>query len=305
MFVEGRASIADLYRGRSARCGIYILAFNNGDHYVGQSTDVTRRFVQHLKAHKDIQGVSFRRVARRELDSVEREIIEGLQSIRVRIRNIILSSQPPMGKTDFDLVMSARRQQRWLSDARYTDSHGKRPIDPDLRRKYEHRWEYVQNMPHIVDAVKILRLFVQSCIPAIRRSEISFWSCTCPAYMGTNRYLLRINVNWQEVFTVYPNGQELQLSWHLARTHLQKAFGPRLTQLKDIHPWISITKHRYVPGGPDQVELLIDGAALILKLIRNRNLLMAARAFNLRLMQKGPNAYSRYHCLSLADELVD
>lgn len=43
-------SVAPLFR--EERCGIYILEFSNGDRYVGQAKDVTRRFAQHRHGGK-------------------------------------------------------------------------------------------------------------------------------------------------------------------------------------------------------------------------------------------------------------
>lgn len=72
--VEGRASVADIFRPEN-RCGIYVLHFGNGEFYVGQAVDVTRRYVQHCKNHEDIQHISFKQVANSKLNERERETI--------------------------------------------------------------------------------------------------------------------------------------------------------------------------------------------------------------------------------------
>jgi hypothetical protein len=55
--VAGLRSIAHLAAKSKGRCGIYDLAFANGEHYVGQAVDVTARFVTHAQTYADIAEV--------------------------------------------------------------------------------------------------------------------------------------------------------------------------------------------------------------------------------------------------------
>ena len=71
--VRGRLSIADLLPKSRGRCGIYLLVFSDGTFYIGQASDVVRRFGQHRKQHDNIVRWSFRPVKRRDLDAIERE----------------------------------------------------------------------------------------------------------------------------------------------------------------------------------------------------------------------------------------
>jgi hypothetical protein len=80
--IEGRASIADLFKNRQKRCGIYVLDFGNGDFYVGQATDVVRRHAQHCHNHQDISAIRFRPTAPDRLDSVEADVIAALEDNR-------------------------------------------------------------------------------------------------------------------------------------------------------------------------------------------------------------------------------
>lgn len=99
--------------------------------------------------------------------------------------------------------------------------------------------------------------------------------------------------------------RKLGFSWHLTLTSLEKVFGKKLIGLRMRYPNIRINNHQYKPGGPDQVNLSIKNTGTALKLIKDDDILRAIRLFNLRLMKKGACVYSRNHCLSLADRLVD
>ncbi len=67
--VEGRSSIADIF-SKNERCGIYVLHFVSGDkgkYYVGQATNVVRRFADHLRNpdRSDIEKISFKTLPRK------------------------------------------------------------------------------------------------------------------------------------------------------------------------------------------------------------------------------------------------
>src|SRR5688500_7329255 len=107
--IEGRVSIADLFKDPVKRCGVYVLDFSNGDFYVGQAFDVVRRHAQHCRNHQDITAIRFRPTAPDRLDRIEADVIAALESKDHRLRNIALTSVPPVD-SDFDLVMSKAQQ---------------------------------------------------------------------------------------------------------------------------------------------------------------------------------------------------
>lgn len=304
-YIENRASIADLFKP-GKRCGIYVLHFVTGEYYVGQAVDVTRRYVQHSKNHSDILQISFQQVPPNLLNEVEREAIAAIERQGFALRNIALTSIPK-GESDFDLVMPEEAQAEWLGNLRMVDMSGVRPIDPELRRKYEQRYQRLTGKQRSEEAIVVLREYVRSGIPGIRPGEISFWSCSCmPASHAPSMTVYsRINVFWQEVFTVFLAGGRLGFSWHLASSPLEHAFGKNLTGLRRRYRNILINDHRYAPGGQDQINLEINGSHDALKMMRDVDIIRAVRTFNLRLMKKGACVYNRYHCLSLADRLVD
>jgi hypothetical protein len=304
LHVQNRTSIADLFVP-SRRCGIYVLQFLDGEVYAGQAVDVTRRYLQHRRSHGDIEYISFKTAPRSNLNEEERRVIWTLERNGYHLRNITFTSAPS-GESDFDLVMPADERMKWLNDLAYVNSDTVRTDDIELRRKYARRFQRFNRQPFAQDAVEILRIYVQACIPAILRSELSFWSVSClPGFSvpGITIYS-RVNINWQEVFTIFSERGVLGFSWHLAAAPLEEAFGKSLSALFAHHPTIERTDHFYEPGGQDQMNLVTQDLAGARALLRDRNVIRAIRLFNLRLMIKGPCAYSRYHCFELADRLV-
>jgi len=303
--VQGRASIADLFP-LGKRCGLYILQFSDGEIYAGQALDVTRRYVQHRKVHYDIEKISFKQVAKKNLNEEERILIWMLEHHGHRLRNITFTSIPT-GKSDFDLIMSAEEQERWLKDTNYVELSGSRVIDPELRRKYSRKFQRFVAMPRSDEIMNILLRYVHAAIPVPLRSELSFWGCSClPSYSQPKVTIYsRINVYWQEVFTALDYEGELEFSFHLALSPLEEAFGESLSLLQEKFPLLETTENFYEPGGQDQINLIVQGADSAKTFMQQREIISAMRLFNLRLMKKGACIYSRYHCMDLADRLID
>jgi hypothetical protein len=298
---KGRGSIADLYKP-GTRCGIYVLLFGDGNAYVGQSVDVVRRYAQHLRVHQDIEAISFRVVPPHELDTTEQELIRLVERSGFRLRNVVFSALPPV-ESDFDLVMPSEEQVVWLSDMDRVDGDGARIVNAELRAKHTAKYRRLRMNSGIGDVLKKVRGYVQRGIPAIKRGEVSFWSLSClPAYHNPNITLfMRLNVYWQEVLTVF---RERQTGLDFFSLHVAREPIERDASLSGELPDLEITNHLYVPGGHDQVNLLVPSGTFD-ALMGRRSVQSGIRQFNHRLMKKGACNFARHHCLDLADEVVE
>jgi hypothetical protein len=296
--VQGRASIADLFP-LGKRCGLYILHFANGEIYAGKALDVTRRYVQHRKVHSDIEKISFRRVDQDKLSDEERALIWELEQSGRHLRNIVFTSIPK-GESDFDLIMPVAEQERWLQDLRTIETSGERVIEPELRRKYRRTFERFLQLPHADQAIDVLKAYVHRGIPAFQRGEVSFWCVSCMPGRGV---YARINIYWQEVLTVFTAENNLWLSLHMADSPFTPLSDEALALLFERHPSIEVKEHKYKPGGPDQINIVLPARAAE-SFLADPEVLPAIRLFNLRLMKKGPCNFGRYHCMDLADRLV-
>lgn len=297
-YVRGRTSVADLFKP-GERCGIYVLHFTTGELYAGKAVDVTRRYVGHRQNHPDIESVSFKRIAEADLDAEEQRVIEGLERSGILLRNIIYTSIPK-GESDFDLVMPPEEQERWLRDLTFVDHGGPRLVEPNLRRKYAKKYQEFSRMPFADQVTRTLRTYVQIGVPAYRRGEVSFWGVSCLA-SGT---IARVNVFWQEVFSVHEREGQIWISVFMAESPFDEIPEGEDFVLSDLFPSIGTTDLRYKPGGADQVNVIV-AAEEAEPFLQHPLVSKAVRLFNLRLMKKGPCTYGRYHCMDLADHLVD
>ena len=298
--VEGRASIADLFKPEH-RCGIYILHFKNDQYYAGLAIDVVRRYAQHRLNHTDIVKISFKTVPQLSLSEEERSLIWTLERQNFVLRNITFTGLPP-AESDFDLIMPLADQQAWLQGHDLPDTDSERIGAPERRLKYTAHYQRLLRQPEVKLVIDVLRTYAQIGIPIRRRSEISFWCSSC---LPTPHVFSRININWQEVLTVYRRTDgAIWSSFHLAASPITALSDSDLEQLT---PWDSAgysTDHYYEPGGQDQlhVEIPIED---MLRFLAEPAIQSSIRLFNWRLMKKGPCIYGRYHCLDLADHLVD
>ncbi|MDQ3603352.1 MAG: hypothetical protein M3385_05795, partial [Actinomycetota bacterium] len=119
-----------------------------------------------------------------------------------------------------------------LDDLGYVDDGGERLIDPELRRRYRERFQHFLDMPRAEEALDVLRTYIKVGVPAIRRGEVSFWGCSC---LPTKDVYSRVNIYWQEVFTVSTSLNDLWFSLHLARSPLMEALGNRESPLTHTH----------------------------------------------------------------------
>ena len=250
--VESRTSVADLFKP-GKRTGIYVLGFSNGEVYAGKSVDVTRRYHQHRKAHADLASLRFLCVPSRSLDETERDVIWSLEAANAAMRNIALMSEPQAGSDlDFE-VMDPDAQQRFLDDLRFNDGTGTRTNDPAVRARYTRRFAEFLGLPEAEPVTQFLRAYVPACIPGWLRSEMTFWSVSC--WPSKKDVRTRLNINWQEVLTLYVFEEELRASFHAALSPLEEKYGPTLEGFLEAFPSAQIDDDFYKPGGQDQLHV--------------------------------------------------
>ncbi|WP_227485732.1 GIY-YIG nuclease family protein [Corynebacterium aurimucosum] len=101
------------------RCGIYVIEFDDGTKYVGQTIDIVKRFRNHTHGSKhheswgDVVALSFAPAPPLELDILEKQVIQSQLSARVLLRNRsgVLASEGP---SPLDLVVTVTEQKHWV-----------------------------------------------------------------------------------------------------------------------------------------------------------------------------------------------
>ena len=304
--VETRRSIADLFK-KNDRCGIYVLHFSDDVYYVGQAVDVVRRFVQHKKTYDDIVMLYFKDVSRTNLDEVEVEILGTVESsFRVRIINL---ASAPQCESELDDVVSEHEQEKWLNDSCHSIDTSKRFVDDILRSKYTRAFnKMIRDSKFENLFLPVLRKYIGKCVIEPYRTEVSFWGCSCLLRYSskTNTVYSRVNLFWQEVFTLaYLHDDNCPIySFHVSRSILDKTTDAEVKRRYGKFKTLFADDHYYQKGGQDQFCVSLYDRDEALKILDDELFVRSAKLFNLRNMKKGAHVYARYHCMDLADLIL-
>ena len=307
--VYNKGSISKIWR--ASRRGIYVLGFSNGDCYVGQSLDVTKRFTQHRKTWDDIEKICFKRVAKKNLNQTEENLIKLFEREGYILRNNThtTAGNIPIGMSDFDLIMSPEDQEKWRRDIEWSPSGAPRVINDKQRLKYTKKFQQFRDMDRSEEIIKVLKKYITKTIPSYRSGEMSYWSCTClpQAPAKNNITCSRIHINWQSTFEVHMFLGKPEFSFYVAKSVLEK--DSKIKKLLHKPKWAFrgawSNNHQKKPGGQDQENFSVYGCEDMLALINNKEMLKAMRLFNLRLIRRGLCNASRFHCFDLADKLLE
>lgn len=300
-------SIAHLFPSnkKGGRCGIYLLVFQDGTHYIGQAIDVVRRFAQH-RLRFDIVGFSFIRTPAKKLDELERDKIYLAESVGLRLVNFIHTTVVA-GETDLDLLLPEEEQQKWIGAGAY---HFERDQAEPIRLSQTHLDRYAERIkrfhahPQSALAAHLLRTYLINCIPAPRRTEYSFWNVSClPATgRGTFERLLCVSAASMELFVLLCDKKNKDDIWGFL-TVSDEALTSRVPDPEEFrkrHTSVDFTVHPYRDAGEDQITLWVSGATALKQLLEDEDVQFAGGILAQRVMRKRPTFYAQYHCPQLA-----
>jgi len=305
--VAGRSTIADLFSASNKRCGVYVLYFHNGDCYVGQARNVVRRFAEHRRRWNDIKEIKFQTLKPDFLNSIEQNSILTLENAGFSVRNIQYAAIPHI-ETDFDLIMSLEQQQMWHENLNWVDIEGDRLQNEPIRMRYREKYNQLMMMPFADEIKQILRNYVRSCVPAIKRAEVAHWVCTC---LPSKIVYSRVNCGMQVVFQIGVKEQKIIANFHMSRESANLLASKPLKASEDrIDTQIcgapaAIIRNDLSSGGLDQVQISVRHPENIYRILNDSRQLQIARSFNLQLMRKRTSGWQRNHCLDLADCIYD
>ena len=292
-------SMSAVLPAASARCGIYVLYFEDGHRYVGQARDVLTRFGSHRRRWGgQITGFDFAPAAPGELNDLERRTIQRLEHDGIRLRNSALAGLP-MGESPLDLVVDRVEQEQWLESGTDTEyDFEQRVAVANSRRRSGTNFAALRAREDYQDLRFALLLFLISVVPWPHETERRFWSMT--AMPSTNRSraqrrLTAISVNNVEVLVVATVLEDDE--WVLGGF---VNVSPDMVRHADLGWPLKRTRYRTV-GEVDVIYFA--GAGGLIDLLQGPDVVEAARRLTLGLMRKGRGMMAKYHDESLADDV--
>lgn len=312
--VRSLLSVAHLFPRSKGRRGIYVLSFEDGEQYVGQTVNIVGRFVTHRDRWPDVVRLNFAQVPHGDLNEPERKMIHRSQDDGKTLRNITYAlgagkrSTPP----DLDYSVTEQHQYAWLAGGDPGPDAATRVNDPVLRANSGEKFARLMRHPLGETAVALAQMYVQLALLQPRATEMTFWAVS--AMPATNSAvhprLLAISVNKMETFVLGWDKDDPDALWgfmNVSRKALADESGPIARYRWSRRSRIKVRGGHYESGGGDVVALNTRSASAMRAALTESSgggAVQAARSLNLQLMRKGPTLQWRWHNFQLADRLL-
>ncbi len=311
-------SIAHLFRATRSefvpsptRTGVYALLLPDDRIYVGQASEVVRRFAQHRRALGPIEAVSFMPVPAMALDARERAGIRAVEAAGLRIANVVHVSDV-QGERDLDVLVSPDLQERWLRDPLRVNAEERSRValvelPPVQRDRFAERFRRLEAHPHGRVAVHLLATYLGGAVPRPRTTEYAFWSVSClPATGGTAwPRLVCVNAGMMELFVVGGRADATPIWGYVivALDVLESMLGGQ-RGFRRRHRSVEIEASTYRDAGAHQARLRFASEQDAAHLLFDPDVQRAAGALALRVMRKRATIYGKFHCKPLADRAL-
>ncbi|MGV9671690.1 GIY-YIG nuclease family protein [Gordonia sp. NPDC003504] len=306
--------------------GYYLLEFENGECYVGQSISIDRRLAQHLLTHSDTASIRVKVDADapsadstlRHLLRNERTLIHAAQTEGLHARNksemTVVSGTAALN----DLIPTAE-QTAWLNDPR-----GENRRDIALGRQLNladpaftgsaRNFANLNSVAGKDGSWTIHRLigdYLRRCIAYPNATEAHYWNISAPLKAGRGgpparwRTVCCLTVGMVETFVILKDRKTDVLEGFL-QVNGSALFGDldpdtAYIRLKRQHPGIDISPANYHDSGPDNLNIDFPNLAALVRLLNDPHITRAAATATLLLMRvrKAPTTRQITHCPEL------
>ena len=204
--------------------------------------------------------------------------------------------------------LDPEQQRAWLEGETELQDADERLDSLEDRFKYLDRFEKLLRRPQAEDALAILRLYAETCIPLPRTTERYYWSVSClPS--TSDKPLVRVNASWMELFTLLPDGDRLRSRFilHLSDFTADASDDPDSLDEALLEQCVERPEdvsHAFWRTNGILIAK-VRGAPSIRRFIAHPFTLRAIRNFNVTHMNRGRNAYQASHCYSVADRMLE
>ena len=283
-------------------CGIYILEFEDGARYVGQTVNIIRRYADHKRTHGDIVAFGFAPCRRERLDAHERTAIVHEQRGHSP-RNNMLTDQPGgRGDLEIEMAVGARLTLPWERFRRST-------VSEEPRQSKDGRFWQVAERRDYGRIREELARYVHETIPSPSRTGGLLWSLTAFPSTRKNkdrRRLFTLNAGSVEVLFVTEwdlenGGTELEWTMNLWPEELPS----KLEALKGrwLRRATSQESNNYRSAGP-VLSLDCAGTDTFSKALDQSFILDAAYRLNVTMMRRSTTVFAKHHNHAFAADIL-
>lgn len=281
-------------------CGIYILEFNDGTQYVGQTVSLLSRITSHRRRWPgQITAVEFAEVPQEALTQAERDMVARAAASGVVLRNIDLVTLP-LSSAALDLVVDRTVQDEWLRGETEPLNIGDRGALAAQRRRTLNQYRTLAERSDFPAIVEALGDYLQYCLPWPHQTEGRFWTITSMPSTGrssTWRRLAAISVNNVETLVLGESRNAPDDPWQPggfmnldAHTRMPRAIAP-------------FVEHGAYKTVGDVKRLWLDDPREVSTALEFPAVAEGARRLAIGLLRKGKGMFSRFHDYNLADDV--
>jgi hypothetical protein len=281
-------------------CGVYVLEFNDGTQYVGQTVNLLNRTATHRRRWPgQITALRFAQVPQAALNRAERDVVARTVASGVVLRNTDLVSLP-LSSAALDLVVDRAVQDDWLRGETEPLNIGERGALALQRRRTLEQYRILVGRPDYRDILQALADYVRRCLPWPHQTEARFWTITSMASTGrTNTWhrLAVINVNNVETMVLGEARDSAEGPWQpqgFINVDLRTAVPRALRRDVEIGS--------YGPVG-EVKRLWVEDPRMVSTVLEEPSVAEGARRLTIGLLRKGKGMFSRYHDYNVADDV--
>ncbi|GAB4205356.1 MAG: hypothetical protein OHK0022_31410 [Roseiflexaceae bacterium] len=290
---------------------MYLLHLAGGGCYVGQSTDLPRRFALHRRVLPAIEQLCLQPLPAdpQLLDAREQVALDALAQARVPLLNLV-HPQISSRSCELDVLVPPHEQRAWLLSnplAPSPNDHTRPAVTLDAHRATAGCYARLQRRPDFGLLLELLGCYLRGVVPWPRRTELAFWSVGCmPATSAPDwPRLACLSMSMQDVLVVGHSRREpgrLWASLTLAHDSFREAY-PTDARFHRRHPRTSL-ESAPATDGLARLRLTFPDAERALQALSDPDLLRPARLLALHLMRTRRNLHRQQHCYLLADRLL-
>lgn len=254
---------------RQGVVGYYLLEFENGDCYVGQSTSIADRLRGHRVLRKDISSIRPRpdfaaatmaNPLRHLLDEEER-LIHSAQQAKLPARNKAQMTYLSGRRSLDDLLLENDcTSEKWLENpVAWNASSFDRPrsftLGPDGQASGEEAFRLWSNRTG-ASAPKVLAAisnYVRRCLPLPMQTELEYWTLSSPQVRPAWGTLSNLTIGWTEAFRINRTKDGHLSGWlQVNGTELlgEDQTDDAVVRFLRQHPGVTLSEARYQAAGP-------------------------------------------------------
>ncbi|MCJ1711460.1 GIY-YIG nuclease family protein [Clavibacter michiganensis subsp. phaseoli] len=301
--MSAAGSAAALFADSKKVCGIYVLEFDDGMKYVGQTRQIVSRYSAHRRTHGDIIAFSFAPCSAADLDEHERQEIRRQEAAKQSLRNLNLTGWPA-GEGDLDvtvengesILLPWERDRRLRLDDEGTATLQKRFWTIAARGDYD---EMAGAAAHYID----------ECIADPFGTQRYLWNIAALPKTGqtkSRRRLFTLNCGGMETLFAleYTDGDRTRLQIHVNFDEDRTLQGLEQLGMAAQMPddFYDIARTSYAT--PGVIQATFESWADLSRALDYGPFVEGCYKLNTMQMRRRSSPYQRHHNQGLADDLL-